>query len=90
MARKQNTAGVLELVERGEIVEITNRGKAIARIVPSRSRERTRMSWSRPCATGNAGDAVSTRRPRTCGRRARSAAGSAPRSARRVRSLTGE
>lgn len=30
----QNTAGVLELVERGETVEITNRGKPIARIVP--------------------------------------------------------
>lgn len=30
----QNTAGVLERVERGETVEITNRGKPIARIVP--------------------------------------------------------
>jgi prevent-host-death family protein len=30
----QDTAGVLARVERGEIVEITNRGKAIARIVP--------------------------------------------------------
>jgi len=30
----QNTAGVLDLVERGETVEITNCGKPIARIVP--------------------------------------------------------
>jgi prevent-host-death family protein len=30
----QNTASVLERVERGETVEITNRGKAVARIVP--------------------------------------------------------
>lgn len=30
----QNTAGVLERVEHGETVEITNRGKPIARIVP--------------------------------------------------------
>jgi prevent-host-death family protein len=30
----QNTASVLERVEHGETVEITNRGKAVARIVP--------------------------------------------------------
>jgi prevent-host-death family protein len=30
----QNTASVLERVERGETVEITNRGQAVARIVP--------------------------------------------------------
>jgi prevent-host-death family protein len=30
----QDTAGVLARVERGEVVEITNRGRAIARIVP--------------------------------------------------------
>ena len=30
----QDTAGVLARVERGETVEITNRGRAIARIVP--------------------------------------------------------
>jgi prevent-host-death family protein len=30
----QNTASVLERVEQGETVEITNRGKAVARIVP--------------------------------------------------------
>jgi prevent-host-death family protein len=30
----QDTAGVLARVERGEIVEITNRGRSIARIVP--------------------------------------------------------
>jgi prevent-host-death family protein len=30
----QDTAGVLARVERGEAVEITNRGRAIARIVP--------------------------------------------------------
>lgn len=30
----QNTAGVLARVERGESVEITNRGKPIARLVP--------------------------------------------------------
>jgi prevent-host-death family protein len=31
----QNTADVLRRVERGETVEITNRGKPIARIVPA-------------------------------------------------------
>jgi prevent-host-death family protein len=30
----QDTAGVLARVERGEVVEVTNRGRAIARIVP--------------------------------------------------------
>jgi prevent-host-death family protein len=30
----QDTAGVLARVERGEVVEITNRGRAIAHIVP--------------------------------------------------------
>ena len=30
----QDTAGVLARVERGEVVEITNRGRLIARIVP--------------------------------------------------------
>jgi prevent-host-death family protein len=30
----QDTAGVLARVERGETVEITNRGRAVARIVP--------------------------------------------------------
>jgi prevent-host-death family protein len=30
----QDTAGVLARVERGEVVEITNRGRPIARIVP--------------------------------------------------------
>jgi prevent-host-death family protein len=30
----QDTAGVLARVERGESVEITNRGKAVARLVP--------------------------------------------------------
>lgn len=30
----QDTAGVLAMVEGGETVEITNRGRAIARIVP--------------------------------------------------------
>jgi prevent-host-death family protein len=30
----QDTAGVLARVERGEIIEITNRGNPIARIVP--------------------------------------------------------
>ncbi len=30
----QDTAGVLAKVERGEVVEITNRGRLIARIVP--------------------------------------------------------
>lgn len=30
----QNTAGVMERVEHGETVEITSRGKPIARIVP--------------------------------------------------------
>jgi prevent-host-death family protein len=30
----QDTAGVLARVESGEIVEVTNRGRAIARIVP--------------------------------------------------------
>lgn len=30
----QDTAGVLSLVEHGESLEITNRGKPIARIVP--------------------------------------------------------
>lgn len=30
----QDTAGVLERVENGEAVEITNRGRPIARIVP--------------------------------------------------------
>lgn len=33
----QNTAGVLARVEAGEPVEITNRGKSIARLVPVRS-----------------------------------------------------
>jgi prevent-host-death family protein len=31
----QDTAGVLARVERGEVVEITNRGRPIARIVPA-------------------------------------------------------
>lgn len=35
----QDTAGVLERVENGETVEITNRGKPIARIVPISSGE---------------------------------------------------
>lgn len=30
----QDTAGVMSLVERGEVVEVTNRGRPIARIVP--------------------------------------------------------
>ena len=30
----QDTAGVLARVERGELIEITNRGRPIARIVP--------------------------------------------------------
>jgi len=30
----QNTAGVMERVERGETVEITNRGRVVGRIVP--------------------------------------------------------
>jgi prevent-host-death family protein len=33
-ALNQDTAGVLARVERGETVEITNRGRPIARIVP--------------------------------------------------------
>lgn len=33
-ALNQDTAGVLARVERGEVVEITNRGRPIARIVP--------------------------------------------------------
>jgi prevent-host-death family protein len=33
-ALNQDTAGVLARVEHGEIVEITNRGRPIARIVP--------------------------------------------------------
>lgn len=35
----QNTAGVLARVERGEPIEITRRGKVIARIVPATSAE---------------------------------------------------
>jgi prevent-host-death family protein len=30
----QDTAGVMTVVERGEVVEVTNRGRPIARIVP--------------------------------------------------------
>jgi prevent-host-death family protein len=33
-ALNQDTAGVLARVERGEVVEITNRGRPIARLVP--------------------------------------------------------
>jgi prevent-host-death family protein len=35
----QETASVLARVERGEVVEITNRGRPIARIVPVESTE---------------------------------------------------
>jgi prevent-host-death family protein len=35
----QETASVLARVERGEVVEITNRGRPIARIVPIESTE---------------------------------------------------
>lgn len=40
---RQNASHYLELVESGETVEITNRGKPVARLVPVRgSRQRTR------------------------------------------------
>jgi prevent-host-death family protein len=35
----QDAAGVLAPVERGESLEITSRGRPIARLVPARSRE---------------------------------------------------
>jgi prevent-host-death family protein len=35
----QDTASVLARVERGEVVEITNRGKPIARIIPAEHSE---------------------------------------------------
>jgi len=38
-ALNQNTASVLARVENGETVEITNRGRPIARIVPAASGE---------------------------------------------------
>jgi prevent-host-death family protein len=47
----QNTASVLERVEQGETVEITNRGKAVARIVPVVTGELDDLveaGWARP------------------------------------------
>ncbi len=44
---RKNASGVLDLVEKGETIRVLRHGKAVAKIVPTDSRE-AKPAWKRP------------------------------------------
>ena len=47
---RNNYSKVLEWVSQGEEVEVTRRGKAVAKVVPIASAEPTEVDWSKSAA----------------------------------------
>ena len=66
---RQNATAVLRRVAAGEIVEVTDRGRAVARIVPMHEASRLEQLQAEGRASGAAGDLLDVRpMPRVGGR----------------------
>jgi prevent-host-death family protein len=50
---RNNYAKVLKWVSNGEEVEVTRRGKAVAKVVPAASVNPTRVDWAQSAALGS-------------------------------------
>jgi prevent-host-death family protein len=58
---RQNATAVLRRVARGEVIEVTDRGRAIARIVPMHEASRLEQLVAEGRASGTTGDLLDVR-----------------------------
>lgn len=66
---RQNASAVLRRVEAGEVVEVTDRGRPVARIVPMHEASRLEQLLAEGRASGATGDVLDIKPiPRTAGR----------------------
>jgi prevent-host-death family protein len=66
---RQNSAAVLRRVETGEIIEVTDRGRAVARIVPLHETSRLKQLVAEGRASGVTGDLLDVKPiPRIAGK----------------------